>query len=84
MDAAPAQVYAMLLDEGTYLASERTMHRILAANQEVRERRNQVCHPGYAKPELLANRPNEPWSWDITKLFGPQQWTYYYLYVISA
>jgi putative transposase len=58
------------------------MYRILADNQAVRERRNQLSHPQYAKPELLASGPNEVWSWDITKLKGPEKWTYYYLYVI--
>jgi len=82
IDAPPAQVYATLLDEGTYLASERTMYRILAAASEVGERRNHVRRPAYARPELLATKPNELWSWDITKLLGPQKWTYYYLYVI--
>jgi len=81
-DASPAQVYATLLDEGTYLASERTMYRILAANDEVRERRDQLRHPAYAKPELLATGPRELWSWDITKLRGPAKWTWFYLYVI--
>jgi putative transposase len=75
-------VYATLLDEGMYLASQRTMYRILAAAAEVRERRNQLRHPAYAKPELLATGPNELWSWDITKLKGPAKWTYYHLYVI--
>ena len=82
VDLAPAQVVAALLDEGTYLCSERTMYRVLAANREVRERRDQLRHPHYAKPELLARSPNELWSWDITKLKGPVKWTYYYLYVI--
>jgi putative transposase len=82
VDASPAAVYATLLDEGRYLASERTMYRILAANDEVRERRAQLRHPAYAAPELLATGPNEVWSWDITKLKGPAKWTYYYLYVI--
>ena len=81
-DQAPAQVYASLLDEGQYLCSERSMYRILAENGEVRERRDQVRHPRYAAPELLASRPNEVWSWDITKLLGPTKWTYFYLYVI--
>ena len=79
---SPAQVYATLLDEGTYLASQSTMYRLLAASGEVRERRDQLRRPHYAKPELLATTPNELWSWDITKLLGPQKWTYYYLYVI--
>jgi putative transposase len=82
VDLAPAEVFATLLDEGSYLCSERTMYRILAANQEVRERREQLRHPHYAAPELLAMRPRELWSWDITKLLGPAKWTYYYLYVI--
>lgn len=81
-DKAPAQVYATLLDEGRYLCSIRTMYRILDAADEVRERRNQLRHPNYAKPELIATAPNQVWSWDITKLLGPQKWTYYYLYVI--
>ena len=82
VDLAPAEVFATLLDEGRYLCSERTMYRVLASNAEVRERRNQLRHPAYAAPELLAVRPNELWSWDITKLHGPAKWTYYYLYVI--
>lgn len=81
-DAAPAEVYATLLEEGTYLCSERTMYRLLAGASEVRERRDQARHPTYARPELLATRPNEVWSWDITKLLGPTKWTYFYLYVI--
>ncbi len=82
MDHAPAQVHATLLDEGTYLCSPRTMYRILDSAQEVKERRDQVRRPHYAKPELLATRPNQVWSWDITKLMGPAKWTYFYLYVI--
>jgi putative transposase len=81
-DCAVRQVYASLLDEGTYLCSWRTMYRILVAADEVRERRDQVRHPTYTKPELLATQPRELWSWDITKLKGPAKWTYYYLYVI--
>ena len=82
VDAAPAQVYATLLDEGVYLASERTMYRLLAQAGESRDRRDQVIHPAYYRPELLATGPNQVWSWDITKLLGPQKWTYFYLYVI--
>jgi len=81
-DKAPPEVYATLLDEGTYLCSIRTMYRVLAEHGEVRERRNQLRHPQYTKPELLATRPNEVWSWDITKLAGPVKWSYFYLYVI--
>ena len=82
VDQAPAEVYATLLDERQYLCSVRTMYRILAVAGEVRERRNQLRHPVYKKPELLATKPNEVWSWDITKLLGPAKWTYFYLYVI--
>lgn len=81
-DKAPTEVYAALLDEGTYLCSIRTMYRVLHAHQEVRERRALLVRPSYARPELLATRPNALWSWDITKLRGPTTWTYYYLYVI--
>ena len=82
VDLAPAEVYATMLDEGRYLCSERTMYRILAANQEVRERRDQLRHANHPRPELLATKPNELWSWDITKLLGPTKWTYFYLYVV--
>ena len=81
-DKAPAQVYAALLDEDKYLCSIRTMYRLLAQHGEVRERRNQLTHPNYKKPELLATGPNQVWSWDITKLRGPVKWTYFHLYVI--
>jgi putative transposase len=82
VDLAPAEVHARLLDEGRYLCSERTMYRVLAENTEVRERRDQLRHPQYTKPELMASAPNQVWSWDITKLLGPQKWTYFYLYVV--
>jgi putative transposase len=81
-DLAPAQVYATLLDENRYVCSERTMYRVLAANREVRERRDQLRHPAYSAPELMATAPNQVWSWDITKLLGPAKWTYFYLYVV--
>jgi putative transposase len=81
-DLAPAEIYATLLDEGIYHCSISTMYRILAENSEVRERRHQLRHPAYTKPELLAIAPNQVWSWDITKLKGPAKWTYFYLYVI--
>lgn len=81
-DQSPREVYATLLDEGTYLCSPSTMYRILAKHAEVRERRDQLRHPVYAQPELLASAPNQVWSWDITKLLGPTKWTYYYLYVM--
>lgn len=82
VDQALAEIYATLLDEGRYLCSIRTMYRILAKQHEIRERRNQLRHPNYIKPELLARAPNQVWSWDITKLKGPAKWTYFYLYVI--
>ena len=82
MDLSPLEVYAILLDEGRYLCSIRTMYRILAAQGAVRERRNQLRHPAYKKPELLATGPNQVWSWDITKLKGPVKWSYSYLYVL--
>jgi len=82
VDQSPAEVQATLLEEQIYLCSTRTMYRILAAAQEVRERRDQARHPAYAKPELLATAPNQIWSWDITKLKGPIPYLYYSLYVI--
>lgn len=82
MDKAPGEVYATLLDDGVYLCSERTMYRILAEKGEGGERRNQLSHPKYKVPELVATGPNQVWSWDITKLRGPVKWTYFYLYVV--
>ena len=82
VDVAPKAVYATLLDEGRYLCSWRTMYRVLEGAAELRERRNQLRHPAYTKPELLATGPNQVWSWDSTKLLGPVKWTYYSLYVI--
>ena len=82
MDESVPEIYATLLDENTYFCSQRTMYRILERNQAVRERRDQCRHPEYTKPELLATGPNQVWSWDITKLKGPQKWSHYYLYVI--
>jgi len=82
VDRSPAEVVATLLDEGRYLCSERTMYRILGANHEVKDRRNQRVHPPYAKPQLVATAPNQVWSWDITRLLGPRTWTHYYLYVL--
>ncbi len=81
-DRAPAAVHATLLDQGQYLCSTRTMYRLLDQLGESRERRDQLVHPPYRKPELLATAPNQVWSWDITKLRGPVKWTYFYLYVI--
>ena len=81
-DQSVRQVWAQLLDEGTYLCSVRTMYRVLEENRAVRERRDQLRHPAYSRPELLATGPNQLWSWDITKLKGPRKWSYFYLYVI--
>ncbi len=81
-DQSVRQVWAQLLDEGRYLCSVRTMYRILKENKAVRERRDQLRHPEYQRPELLATDPNQLWSWDITKLKGPHKWNYFHLYVI--
>jgi putative transposase len=81
-DLAPAEVWAILLDEGTYLGSQSTFYRLLRAAGETRERRRPAVHPAAVKPELAAAGPNQVYSWDITKLHGPAKWTYYYLYVI--
>jgi len=80
-DLAPAEVFAVLLDEGTYLCSERTMYRVLKRNGDMvaRRQRTPCC---YKRPELLATAPNQVWTWDITKLKGPAKWTYFYLYTI--
>ncbi len=78
VDRSPAEVKATLLDEGVYLASERTMYRVLASRAPVQERRAQRTHPEYKKPELMARGPNQVWSWDITRLLGPKKWSYYY------
>jgi putative transposase len=82
MDRAPRQIYAALLDEGRYLCHWRSMYRILHDFSEVRERRKQRQHPVYQKPELLAEAPNQVWSWDITKLRGPAKWTHFALYSV--
>lgn len=81
-DQAPREVYATLLDEQRYLCSVASMYRILRENQAIRERRNQLRHPAYTKPELLATGPKQVWSWDITKLLGPVKWSYFFLYVL--
>jgi putative transposase len=81
-DTSPAHVWATLLDEGVYLASPRTLYRILAARGQTGERRAQAVHPPHVKPELLASAPNQVWTWDITKIKGPSKHSYFYLYVI--
>jgi putative transposase len=82
VDQAPREVYSALLNEGIYLSSVRTMYRILEENQELRERGNQLRHPSYKKPDILATALDQVWSWDITKLKGPVKWMYYCLYII--
>ena len=83
VDRAPRQIWATLLDQDQqHLCSVRTMYRILEAEGEVRERRNQLSHPVYKKPELVATAAKQVWTWDLTKLKGPVKWTYFYLYVI--
>ena len=81
-DLAPAQIWARLLDDDTYLCSISTMYRLLASLGENRERRRQRTHPAKKKPELIARRPLQVWTWDITKLLGPERGVYYQLYVI--
>lgn len=81
-DQPVREVWAQLLDEGTYLCSIRTMYRVLSENRAVRERRDQLRHPAYCRPELLATGPNQLWSWDITKLKGPHTWSCFHLYVV--
>ncbi|MGH3990174.1 MAG: IS3 family transposase, partial [Pseudonocardiaceae bacterium] len=82
VDRSPAQIWAILLDEGVYLASVSTMYRLLRCHHQTRERRAQATHPAKKKPELLATGPNQIWSWDITKLTGPVRGVHYDLYVI--
>ena len=82
VDSSPAEVVHALLADGRYIASERTMYRILNANNEVKERRNQRRHPEYKRPELMATKPNEVWSWDITRLRTAEKWVFLYLYVV--
>lgn len=82
VDKSPAQVWAVLLDEGTYLCSISTMYRLLRANGEVTERRRQASHPARKKPELMATGPNQVWSWDVTTLKGPYKGDYYDLFVM--
>lgn len=82
VDRAPAAVVATLLEEENYLCSVRTMYRILAENDQVRERRDQLRHPKYTRPELVATAPNQVWTWDITQLRGPSKYVRYYLYVM--
>jgi len=81
-DLAPDEVWAVLLDEGTYLGSVSTYYRVLREAGESRERRRQATHPAKVKPELVATGPNQVYSWDITKLHGPAKWACFHLYVI--
>jgi putative transposase len=82
VDKTPYDVYYGLLGEGVYTCSVRTMYRLLEAQGENKDRRRQRAHRNDIKPELLAVRPNEVWSWDITKLRTTQKWSYLHLYVI--
>ena len=82
VDLTPWSIHAVLLDEGVYVASVRTFYRILEAHQEVKERRDQLRHQRHAVPRLVATRPNQVWSWDITKLRGPTPGEFFYLYVV--
>ena len=82
VDKTPYDTFNALIDEGEYYCSPRTMYRVLKEQRETLDRRPQRSHRNAVKPELIATRPNEVWSWDITKLLGPQKWMYYYLYVI--
>jgi putative transposase len=82
VDAAPAQAWATLLDEGTYLASESTMYRLLRGCGESGERRRQATHPARTIPELVADEPNRVWSYDVTKLKGPRRGVHYDLFVM--
>ena len=82
VDASPAETAATLLDEGVYLCSDRTMYRVLAEQDSVRERRRQRTRPPHPRPRLVARRPNQVWSWDITRLLGPVKWKHFHLYVI--
>jgi putative transposase len=81
-DKAPRQVWAVLIDEGAYLASVSTMYRLLRGARGPAPRRAQAAHPARKKPELIATGPDQVWSWDITKLAGPQRGVYYHLYVM--
>ncbi len=82
VDRSVPHIYATLLDEGAYHCSMSTMYRILHEAGEVGERRDQATRPAHVKPELCATAPREVFAWDITKLHGPQKWTYYYLYAV--
>lgn len=82
IDKTPYEAFNALIDEGEYYCSPRTMYRVLEQHGETTDRRIQRSHRDAVKPELIATRPNEVWSWDITKLLGPQKWMYFYLYVI--
>ena len=82
VDQSPYQIFSAMLDEGDYICSTRTMYRLLAARDEVRERRDLARHPKHLRPELVATGPNQVWSWDITKLKTYTKWQYLYLYVI--
>ncbi len=82
IDRSVPYIYATLLDENLYYGSISTMYRVLRSIGEVGDRRDQATRPAHVKPELCATAPNQVWAWDITKLHGPQKWTYFYLYAV--
>src|SRR5450631_1096190 len=82
VDRSVPYIYATLLDENLYYGSISTMYRVLRSVGEVGERRDQATRPAHIKPELCATAPNQVYAWDITKLHGPQKWTYLYLYTV--
>ena len=82
VELARTEVCAALLTEGQYLCSVRTMHPILAENEEAKEPRDVARQPKCEPPEPLADDPNHVWSWDITKLRGPAKWSCFQPYVI--
>ena len=82
VDQAPPAVYAALLEEGRYVCSIRTMYRLLHDAGEVPQRRHQRRHPRLEPPRLMADAPNQVWTWDITRLPGTRKWETYPLYVV--
>lgn len=82
VDKVPADVYTILLNEGTYLCSARTMYRILAQEDGIRKRRSHLRRRERQEFQRLATQPNQLWSWDIVNLTGPNKWTNFYLYVM--
>jgi len=81
-DQTPYEVYPCLLDEGRYLCSVRGMYRILAENQAIRDRRDQLRHPARPAPQVIARQPNRVWVWDITLLLSTVKYQCCYLYLV--